>query len=298
MRETLATERDSKCWVLTHLQKCGGSTLKHLVGDHWAHELVIYDTRPWLKGTTYADSFGRNVTLRQEPLMVSGAYTEALRHSMGHSCMWSIVFRHPISRLVSAYFYCKKSRDSSCAHSILDQSETNLEGFARHWGNFGLRQLALSIVPADDVLEFATSEGILEGRDKTEHWAGWYLMKMYLEHKGKLVGGDERTALYPILTRVREKMASNFAVVGILEEFDTTLEMFDCALGMPEMDWRGLYASVGKHNVDNSFRGEKEAVLAEAWTNAKIKEYIDLDLLLYEHAVDVFNSQAAAYGMK
>ena len=50
--------------------------------------------------------------------------------------------------------------------------------------------------------------------------------------------------------------------------------------------------------MDLQFSEEKAASLAEAWTNSEIKKYMQLDLLLYEHAVDVFHEQSRAYGLE
>lgn len=50
------------------------------------------------------------------------------------------MFRHPVARVVSAYFYCKKAAvDPLCATSIMRADEVDLLTFVQHWGNFGLR---------------------------------------------------------------------------------------------------------------------------------------------------------------
>ena len=67
---------------------------------------------------------------------------------------------------------------------------------------------------------------------------------------------------------------------------------------MPDVDWHETFLRVGQVNVNNKFNDDKVAVLAEAWSNSEIKKYMQLDLLLYEHAVDLFHQQARAYDIK
>lgn len=63
--------------------------------------------------------------------------------------------RSPIPRLVSAYFYCKKSPvDGLCASMIVNADDVDLYTFAEHWGNYGLRQFTLAYALPEDVLNF------------------------------------------------------------------------------------------------------------------------------------------------
>lgn len=85
--------------------------------------------------------------------------------------------------------------------------------------------------------------------------------------------------------------------VGILEEWNTTLALFDTALGMPGFDWRKSYAKEGIQHVNAEFEKLKAETLEEAWTDPELKQYMQLDLLLYEQAVDVFHVQARSHGV-
>lgn len=50
----------------------------------------------------------------------------------------------PVHRLVSAFFYCKTFRgDPLCATFVLDARTADLGTFAKHWGNFGMRQASV-----------------------------------------------------------------------------------------------------------------------------------------------------------
>ena len=72
---------------------------------------------------------------------------------MESSCRFFTMFRHPISRMVSAYFFCQlHEEDSACASGIVRARHVDLLTFAKHWSNFAVRQFALSFVPAEDVM--------------------------------------------------------------------------------------------------------------------------------------------------
>ena len=93
-------------------------------------------------------------------------------------------------------------------------------------------------------------------------------------------------------------MSNGYAAVGILEEWNTTLSLFDRALGMPDMDWQHDFQQDGRQNVDVSFQELRAETLEKAWTDPELKRYLRLDLLLYEHAVAVFRKQARSYGLQ
>ena len=53
---------------------------------------------------------------------------------------------------MSAYYYCLKGAvDGLCGSGILRANETDLHGFAEHWGNFGLRQFSLAYALPEEV---------------------------------------------------------------------------------------------------------------------------------------------------
>lgn len=74
-----------------------------------------------------------------------GGCTEALRRHAHGTCKWFTVFRHPIARLVSAFYHCRESPgDPLCASEGAGAGGMDLVHFAEHWGNYALRQFALA----------------------------------------------------------------------------------------------------------------------------------------------------------
>lgn len=281
------------CWILVHLQKSGGSTLEGILKTQWEKYLHIYDSYQWNKGEKATRKVAQRMMLGNNYIVVAGGYTEGLRRVIGESCKWFAIFRHPVSRLVSAYFYCKvRPVDRLCASMVVDPKTLSLEEFAEHWGNFGLRQFVLGMFTADEVNRFCRK------RDKHKGTSGWYRLKMYLDHQGSLSGGDENTVMYAMLPDVRDLIHDKLDAVGILEDFPTTLKLFDKALEMPGFNWTSSFGVSGVIRKQEEYASQEKEMLKGAWTNRAIKNYISLDLLLYEHAVDVFNEKAEKFGLK
>lgn len=143
------------CWIFTHLQKCGGSTVKRMLADSWGSRYFVYDSMRWKYGDDFSRTFGDKLASGNPWNVMAGGYPEALRRSaaVDASCQFFTVFRHPVARLVSAYFYCQLAAgDVACASNIVPAKNVDLVAFAAHWSNFAVRQFALSLVPADDVM--------------------------------------------------------------------------------------------------------------------------------------------------
>lgn len=154
--------------------------------------------------------------------------------------------------------------------------------FAKHWGNFVVRQFAMGFIPVKDVLA-----GIRKQGQGFRNPSGWYLLKIYLGEKT-----DDTS-------HILEKglLSKKFAAVGTLEEFNTTISLYDAALGIPGFDWQKEFSLSGIQNVDEPYKREEEKLLAESWLNSELKSYMHLDLLLYEHVVDEFHQQARYHGV-
>lgn len=165
-----------------------------------------------------------------------------------------------------------------------------------------LRQFALSLVSADDVIAYSRTDEAKQKLPQVEDLSklpGWYLLKMYLDAQPQMPANLDivDSAMYGMLQPVQDLLRDRFAAVGVLEEFNTTLSLFDAALGMPGMSWHQQFALEGKGNVDYMYKKQKKEAMEAAWMNSEIKKHMHLDILLYEHAVDVFRTQVAAYGL-
>ena len=300
--EELTSHDDKKCWVFMHLPKTGGSTVKKIISENFKERSVLYDTFQYKKGKPYLEYFANNLLNSNNWDIAVGSYTDVVQsvNAVDKKCKAFTVFRHPISRMVSAYYYCKTSiRDNLCASMFLDAQSNDLLTFAKHWGNYALRQFAFTLVPIENVMEYSQTESAkkIVSPVKMGMVPGWYLFRMYLNHVNDYNNMDIPDApLYHMLQPVQDLLRERYTI-GILEEFNTTLHLFDTTLDMP-MKWTEQYAIYGSKNKEKVHKDEEMASLEEAWTNSEIKKYMYLDLVLYEHAVDVFNQQVKEYGIK
>lgn len=147
------TDSDYKaCWVFNHMNKSGGQTVKGLLKTWLARKRIspgLYDSLEWKSGAEQAESF-----LSMDHTLIWGAYAEGLRQfGVPAHCKWFTIFRHPVSRLVSAYYFCQRRfLDPLCAADVVRADEVDLLTFAQHWTNFGLRQFASAFVLPEEVM--------------------------------------------------------------------------------------------------------------------------------------------------
>ena len=281
-------EQTGKCWVYNHLPKAGGTTIIHILQKIWGDRISLYGAGNWMKGDHFLKYFAENFYEKVEDgkkNVLVGAYVEALMKP-GFSitkCKKFTVFRHPVSRMISAYYYCKyRGTDSLCGSQVIDNKNIDLVSFAKHWGNFAMRQFILSYFSYDDVLDYADEHNIEPTVDV------WYKLKNFM---GSEDGAIYEHEMYELIEPVKEYISNNY-VIGILENFNNTLELFDYELDMTLVNWKYEYSLQGLANK-NKYDEEKKLSILDAFSNEhhEIYKYMELDIILYEHAVSVFNRQ-------
>jgi len=292
-------QEPKNCWVFSHLQKSGGSSIKTILKRGCTScAKFIYDSPQWCGGRAVLDRFIDRQPNRNTVIM--GGYTEALRlDPIFNHCTWFTMFRHPIPRLVSAFFYCKKMPGDRCCGTkkMPTEAHHDITSFAKHWGNFAVRQLALGFIPADDVVDYIQATKGPEFHCRQD--SGWYWLKLYFEGNRTYPTSiyHEEGAMYVMLQRIKELLSKRFTAIGILEEFNTTISLFETALVIPGLDWHMEFSDIGARNVDKMYKDQEKKLLAESWTNSELKSYINIDLELYQHAVDVFRQQTQFHGV-
>lgn len=230
----------------------------------------------------------------------------------------------PISRLVSAYYFClQHPEDQLCATEARTGSNEDLVGFARHWGNYGLMQFVLAFVKPEDIVPdekfwAATPKNrvclkpFIRDNPNPQGCPGWYRLKLFVESRstprtdraGVGESGFEGTVpplnqqwMHQFLQPVMNMLSEKYAAVGIMGRWDASMQLFQSALELPGMDWMAAFKTSGKLNTLSEFELEREETLRRAWRDPDIRDLLWLDILLYDHAVSVFNKQAEAYGI-
>ena len=163
------------CLVVHAQHKSAGSTLitasRRYLADRQQHpglfrrRLTAVDCDTGLYSTGW-DSVTRrcstgNLNLSTVDMLYNGwVMSMAEESAFSRSrCEWVTAFREPLARLVSGLFYCsqlaeklanetaagRKSalgrRDALCGARRLDPARATLRQWARHWGNYLLREL-------------------------------------------------------------------------------------------------------------------------------------------------------------
>lgn len=202
---------------------------------------------------------------------------------------------------MSAYFYCQaRPWDQLCATVVLDASKVDLITFAKHWGNYGLRQFALSFMKSEDVFR---NEVVVDSC-KQQIKAGdvcvpaWYRQKKYLRLPQERFGGTPlpESGTLKFLTRAQEVLSTRYTAVGILEDWETTMALFDNALNFRGFKWLEQYQETGTRNRNDKSAAEERA-LEGAWDSTELKSILWLDILLYDHALAVHRRQVVDYGL-
>lgn len=289
------------CWVFSHLPKSGGTSLKTVMMKKCDYcKSRQYDYNQWCGNERVSHFNSGKEEEEGKSNLVRGGYTEAMRFdSRFDSCAWFTMFRHPIPRLVSAFFYCRKRPiDKTCAtRQMPEEAHHDIIAFAKHWGNFAMRQMFMGIVPPEDVVAYVQNNKGPGYKCKKD--SGWYWLKLYLNGRSASAFGNhtEEEIMFGRIQQIEDIVSNQFTAVGILEEFNTTLALFNAALRIPGLDWQSSFTSIGIKNADDEYKSEEDELLEKSWSNSELKSYINLDLLLYEHALDVFHQQARFHGV-
>ncbi|CAN0281833.1 unnamed protein product [Ectocarpus fasciculatus] len=304
---------DFGCWVFTHTKKAGGSTVRSMLYKIIKHIIpplsgyAVFDDFQWKSGQKYSEKYRR-----RNNTVMWGGHTEGLRRfEAPRICKWFTTFRHPVSRVVSAYLYCQRnSRDTLCASMVLKADTTDLITFAKHWGNFGLRQMSLGFIVPEEVMAAHVDDSVctLDGENICP---AWYRLKLFLQSKANetaqiegesattVVGGSKVYELWMhrFLRPVQEVLSSKYAAVGLVEQWDKSMNLFNKALKVPNFDWSTTSGSMGRTNANTHTEVEQAQLLSRSWWDPELRSVLWLDILLYDYAVSIFNRQIDEYGV-
>lgn len=186
----------------------------------------------------------------------------------------------------------------------------DLVDFAKHWGNYALRQFSIPYI-SRDVITSSPAAKECEERIDTDtglKCTAWNLVKLHLENTTLKPSSSssssanrrpiEEEAMYPYLQAAQERLSNDYAAVGLLEDFETSLRLFDATLGISNLNWVGMFKHSGRKNPAHAEQvSYKQEVLGKAWTDLAVRRYIALDLLLYDHVVAIHAQQVAEHGL-
>lgn len=81
----------------------------------------------------------------------------------------------------------------------------------------------------------------------------------------------------------------SYAAVGIFEEWELSMQLFDATVSSPVQEWDS-----GEAVNNGPQTGEREMLLRWAHSSPEIRQAVGGDLLLYDLALSIFKRQTAA----
>lgn len=275
--------QDEQCWIFMHMERSGGGAVRQIATAHWQKDELVYDTVQWRRG----DSFAEDVMVSHWKLLHGGC-VETMRNDKARACKWLTIFRHPVARLLSAYDHCREApRDPLCPPT----KSADLATFAERWGNFAVRQFALATVSPSTIKAWAA-----RGRELPQGTSVWYLIKEYLTRGG--VALEDAVLEENVLASIKITLSS-YAAVGIATELDATMRLFDKALPLEGLGWSSSLRKLRtqRDEKDAQYDNPASAEFQEAVANPRISSALRLDMLLFDHAVQVFQGQVAHHNV-
>lgn len=181
-------------------------------------------------------------------------------------CAYFTMLRDPYDRMVSHYYFCKDGGESNapCQQSI--------EKFALLVRSIFLHQMASGVNKCE--------------QDSRLKWS-CASKRLSLD---KLVDSNS-TKEEMVLNYLERKLVDTFAVVGLLEEYETSLALLQEALGLPFYDECITEFSNSKINNTDQRALERIASKKKLLENEDVRKALDADIRLYRKAKELFEKQ-------
>ncbi|CAN0296788.1 unnamed protein product [Ectocarpus sp. 6 AP-2014] len=259
------------CTVFHHMVKSAGSTIKD---NLYMSSRIAGVPRPGLCVSGGPESIKTCKEAFNYSAIILG-YAELMRHAVRKDCEYFTLLRHPIDRLVSAFFYCPNDHDRQlrprkwCGYADHPVPATDrLLDFTQHyWQSMAYKQMAYGMYCPPGLICEATEVGEPPGLDEPR-------------------GLD---ALQKV-----EDILAGYTAVGILEHWDLSMQLFNARVRSPVREWNTTL-----HSNTGVVSGLRYEVLQWAHDSPAIHRLIGADMLLYSFALSVFKHQTTeALGTK
>ena len=222
-------------------------------------------------------------------LWLAGMYSLSMASiPAARSCFWITSFREPVSRLMSAKFYCAtRAKDPLCGnHREAWFERASASEMARYWGNYGFNNLLLA-----DAFRGKVARGTRPGPDRPPPEE-----KVWQRYRRELQGGDDprTTAGAANLEMVLAGFDALFDAVVVLERFSESLALLERKVPLPgRWTWQQLAARHHETHASEGHKAAEDAALAAARGDAAILAEVAGDARLYDAAVALFDRQIA-----
>ncbi|PIK45238.1 hypothetical protein BSL78_17908 [Apostichopus japonicus] len=204
-------------------------------------------------------------------IMMGGASLGVCESFSSRRCSYFTIVREPYDRMISHYFFCKEGGESS-----ISCDNKTIEEFAIDAGSIFFAQLALTV------------DCRCENNCNDLSKQPWHCSNDY---KTYYANAEHKEEMLQYLVQHLDKY---FAVIGLTEEYEVTLNLLQHTFGLPFHDRchetrqnAGSYGTQDKRELDE----KKTEALKAMQASQRVKEILHPDVVLYERAKEIYNIQ-------
>lgn len=289
--------------VFLHHNKAGGSTIRSCVEEiAEGSQLQLGSLLVSFKHVNTVYELLRKGEAKPNTRMgYMGGYSFGICDALhnGRPCSYFTMVRNPYERVISCYFFCQRSsKDQLC--TALNAANVTLKEWALHQGSYFFNQILLHPHVCQGTFDqYFKLDGI-----QHNFWYGdppcWFKQKVILGHY--LTSEQENILLDYVLDHLEQWFAS----IGIIEEFDLSLGMFQHIYGLPFKDdcvgkhfQTGKYKKRKKNATTNEEQVDRDQMIqqlkAELQADPEVRRALHADLVIYEKAKEIFDKQKEVY---
>ena len=221
-------------------------------------------------------------------------------------CSYFTILRDPYERLISSYSYCKRARtDQIC--SALGANDVSITEWAQHQGSFLFQQLVFD--PLFCTTHFlhnknlSSLEGIphsIIGANRIHSAPCWFRQKVVMHH---VLNDSQSEAL---LNYCLENLENWFSMIGLVEEYDTSLTLLEDVYKLPFKKCATRKAKNKSNYLNLNVPNETETNVIPANETLKqlklqlqrdpvVTKALAADIQLYERGKEIFEKQKMIY---
>ncbi|XP_071966275.1 uncharacterized protein [Antedon mediterranea] len=217
-----------------------------------------------------------------------GGYSFGLCDDINQSCSYFTIFRDPFQRSLSSFSYCRRARSDQLCRAQSPWKVT-LKEWTIHQGSFLFRQL---LFHPKFCSEFKNNfKPYLLPHDIYGSIPCWFRQKVIMFD---LLSKSQIDALVDFCINNIEKW---FAVVGLTEEYDTSLAMLQQVYGVPfsscagsVQNTSGRYTNISNNKNETLSDGHAQMV-DELMNDEDVQRALYADIRLYNKIKEIFYKQ-------
>ena len=211
------------------------------------------------------------------------------------------MFRHPLSRLVSAFMYCQYFiNDPLCASAHFSKRGTFVD-WAAHWGNYLFRELILyppilEVTLNTPQLVNAAAKLLPKGRPKGYYDPNinpaWMVVKVALLNSGSNSSIERAEEMIKSALLGERELGPMYDTFGVVEKWSESMALFDRHVPLSGFTWAEaakLYSHKASHAPAGipaaKYKSKEAALLATSQNDSAIARLISIDLRLYYETV-------------